>query len=108
MLIMILHVAFESSQQFMKSNKNFLSTNLRHPDPSVDWITQRELAQLLSVSERTASLWAKAGRLQIFEHGVTACGRRKYSRALIARELKARWNRAVARQARMNKEISDQ
>lgn len=68
------------------------------PSPTTDWITQRELAQVLGVSERTASLWAKAGRLEPFEHGVATCGRRKYSKTLVQRELNNRWDEAVTRQ----------
>ncbi len=68
------------------------------PEPKSDWITQRELASLLGVCARTASLWAKAGRLQRFEHGVMAAGRKKYSKSLIQRELRHRWDEAVARQ----------
>jgi predicted DNA-binding ArsR family transcriptional regulator len=68
------------------------------PNLTSDWITQRELAQLLGVSERTACLWAKAGKLESFEHGVPACGRRKYSKSLVHREFNNRWDRAVTRQ----------
>lgn len=67
------------------------------PEPTSDWITQRELADFLGVCVRTASLWAKAGRLQRFEHGVIAGGRRKYSKSLIQRELQGRWDEAVSR-----------
>ena len=52
------------------------------PDPATDWIDQRQLAALLDVSNKTASLRAARGELKQFEHGVPGCGRRKYSRAL--------------------------
>ncbi|QDU76865.1 Helix-turn-helix domain protein [Bremerella volcania] len=68
------------------------------PSPTTDWITQRELAELLGISERTASLWAKGGKLEPFKHGVKTCGRRKYSKSLVQRELNNRWDEAVARQ----------
>jgi len=69
------------------------------PSPASDWISQRELAQILGVCERTASLWAKSGRLQPFEHGVAASGRKKYSKSLVQQELRRRrWDEAVARQ----------
>ena len=68
------------------------------PPPNGDWICQRDLAELLGVSERTASIWAKAGRLRRFEHGFEDCGRRKYSRTLIETELRRRWDEAVRRQ----------
>jgi predicted site-specific integrase-resolvase len=68
------------------------------PLPSEDWISQRQLAKLLGISERTASVWASEGRLRRFEHGVKDCGRRRYSRALVKRELHNRWQEAVLRQ----------
>ena len=67
------------------------------PPPNGDWICQRDLAVLLGVSERTASIWAKAGRLRRFEHRFEDCGRRKYSRTLIDTE-RRRWEEAVRRQ----------
>lgn len=67
------------------------------PSPTTDWLTQSELAELLGISERTASVWACAGKLRIYEHGVRGCGRRKYSRALVQRELDQRWSEAVDR-----------
>ena len=54
-------------------------TNNALPLPGRDWICRRELAKLLDVSERTAFLWASAGRLQRFQHGFPCCGRKKYS-----------------------------
>ena len=71
------------------------------PLPPIDWICQRQLAELLAVSERTASIWAKAGRLRPYEHGFRNCGRRKYSRCLVETELQHRWDQAVRRQAEL-------
>jgi hypothetical protein len=68
------------------------------PPPRDDWICQRQLADLFAVSERTASLWAKAGRLRRFQHGFPDCGRRKFSRSLVLREIRERWERAVLEQ----------
>jgi predicted site-specific integrase-resolvase len=68
------------------------------PDLTHDWITQSALAELLGISERTASLWAAAGRLREFEHGCRQCGRRKYSRQLVERAIDHQWQEAVARQ----------
>lgn len=68
------------------------------PDPGADWIYQSTVASALGISQRTASLWAREGRLRKFEHGVPACGRRKYSRRLVERELQMRWDRAVRTQ----------
>lgn len=69
------------------------------PVPTSDWIPQSELARMLGVSARTASLWAKADRLRRFEHGVPGCGgRRRYSRRLVERELERRWDAAVEAQ----------
>ncbi|WZO96112.1 hypothetical protein EP7_003094 [Isosphaeraceae bacterium EP7] len=65
------------------------------PDPRTDAICQREVAALFGVSERTASLQARAGRLRSYENGIPNCGRRKYSRLLVELELEGRWNRAV-------------
>jgi hypothetical protein len=67
------------------------------PPPQEDWVTQREMAKMLGVSDRTASLWAAAGRLRRFEHGFPECGRKKYSRALVEAELQQCWDRAVHR-----------
>ena len=39
------------------------------PVAAEDWIPQKEVARLLGVSERTASVWARAGRLRRYEHG---------------------------------------
>ena len=68
------------------------------PDPGQDWITQRSLAAALGISQRTASLWAKAGRLHRYGHGMPDGGRRKYSRALVERELRRRWEIAIKAQ----------
>ena len=65
------------------------------PIPSADWIYQRDLAQILGFSEHTASVWAVDGRLRRFEHGVPNCGRRKYSLALVQRELSRHWEAAI-------------
>jgi len=66
--------------------------------PTEDWVEQKTLAGMLGVSEKTASAWAKAGRLLVFEHGFSCCGRRKYSRTLVERELARRWGQAIHRQ----------
>ena len=87
------------ANQPRKHQKLVESVRTTHPNPAADWITQRELAGILGVCARTASLWAKAGRLQPFEHGFIACGRRKYSRALVQHELRRRWDEATARQS---------
>ena len=72
-------------------------TESEHPNSS-DWITQREVARLLGVSPQTASTKARRGQLRRFEHGISIAGRRKYSRALVERELKICWREAVRRQ----------
>jgi len=77
-------------------NKTTTVTNL--PLPSGGWICQAELAAMLGVSPRTASLWASAGKLRGYEHGFPNCGRRKYSKALVELEMQTQWNRAVDRQ----------
>lgn len=68
------------------------------PPPKDDWIDQANLAKLFGISERTASTWASAGRLHPFEHGVATCGRKKYSRQLVERELQHRWEQAIQAQ----------
>lgn len=68
------------------------------PQPGTDWIYQRTLALTLGISQKTASVWAADGRLRKFEHGVPACGRRKYSKRLVQRELQRRWERATRAQ----------
>ena len=55
--------------------------------PAKDWITQRAIAEILGVSQRTASVWASNGRFRHYEHGCENCGRRKYSRLLIDRHV---------------------
>ena len=60
-----------------------------------DWINQRELSEMLGISQQTACTWAKDGRLRLYEHGARNAGRRKYSRTLITRELEASWEKAV-------------
>ena len=67
------------------------------PLPEFDWITQRELAGILGVSEKTASVWAKAGRLEIFAHGLNVCGRRRYSRSLLKNAIQCRRSAALER-----------
>lgn len=73
-------------------------TELVAPDPQTDWIDQRELAAILTVSEKTACCWAKEGRFVVFEHGFEQCGRRKYSRTLVRRDIQRRWQQAIRRQ----------
>lgn len=68
------------------------------PNPKADWLCQRDLAQFLAISEHTASVWAAAGRFRQYEHGMSNCGRRKYSRSLLERELTCRWEAAVRNQ----------
>lgn len=68
------------------------------PAPEVDWITQRELAEQLGFSQKTASQLASKGALCVYEHGVVACGGRRYSRALIQRDVQNRWEEAIAKQ----------
>jgi hypothetical protein len=63
-----------------------------HPAPPTDWIDQQHLARLLGISAKTASVRSKQGDLRIYEHGVRGCGRRKYSIAIIERELGQRWS----------------
>ena len=78
------------------------------PAPNSDWMCQRELAELFGVSPRTASAWSKAGRLRQYEHRFENCGRRKYSRALIEKELQLRWGQAVQRQEDLLQEKEQQ
>lgn len=66
------------------------------PDPRSDGICQKSVCGVLGISERTGSLLAKVGKLRRFEHGIPGCGRRKYSRRLVERELRRRWERAVS------------
>ncbi len=68
------------------------------PNPQDDWISQQRLARMLSVSQRTASTWAKQGKLRQYEHGVPTCGHRKYSRSLVDRQLQKKWAQAILRQ----------
>ena len=68
------------------------------PAPGADWITQRELAEQLGISQKTASQLASKGALCVYEHGVAACGGRRYSRALIQRDVQNRWEEAIAKQ----------
>lgn len=60
------------------------------PDPCSDWLNQRELAELLGCSERTASIWAGQGRFRRYEHGSPVAGRRKYSKRLVLIDLAER------------------
>jgi hypothetical protein len=52
----------------------------------------------LGVSEHTGTQWAKAGRLRSYEHGFEVCGKRRYSRLLVAREQRHRLELAIRRQ----------
>ena len=60
------------------------------PDPCSDWLNQRELAELIGCSERTASIRAGQGLLKRYEHGSPLGGRRKYSRRLVLVDLARR------------------
>ena len=53
-------------------------------------------------------MWSKAGRLQQYEHRFDNCGRRKYSRSLIEKELRLRWGQAVQRQEELLDEKEQQ
>jgi hypothetical protein len=77
------------------------------PEPATDWISQRELAALLKMTEQTACHWAKQGRLRRYEHGLAAAGRKKYSRQLVERERRQCWQEAIARQDELLKQNSD-
>ena len=66
--------------------------------PALDWITQKDLAELLGVTAHTAAKWAKKGRLTRYEHGIDVCGRRRYSRMLVLREQRRRLELAIRRQ----------
>ena len=70
----------------------------QQPVPALDWLDQKSLAELLGVTAHTAAKWAKAGRLRRYEHGVDACGRRRYSRLLVFREQRRRLEQAIRRQ----------
>lgn len=48
-----------------------------------DWINQAELAAMLGITPKTASVRARKGLLRQYEHGVEGCGRKKYSRQLV-------------------------
>ncbi len=48
-----------------------------------DWINQAQLAALLGITPKTASVRASKGLLRQYEHGVEGCGRKKYSRQLV-------------------------
>jgi hypothetical protein len=63
-----------------------------------DWITQKELAAMLGISPKTASEWAKQGRLIRFEHGIDGAGRRRYSHLLVEREFQRCLGAAIQRQ----------
>lgn len=67
-------------------------------EPATDWLNQKELARLLGISTKTASVHARQGKLRVYEHGVPACGRRKYSRALVERVKALGWQSAIRRQ----------
>lgn len=76
----------------------------RSPDPAGDWLDQGALARVLGISPRTASIWARQGRLRLYEHGVLNCGRRRYSRQLVERERQRCWAEAVKAQ---DEQLSD-
>ena len=63
-----------------------------------DWLCQREMADLLHISQRIASVWAADGKLRQYEHGFPQCGRRKYSRQLVERLIRRGWEEAIKRQ----------
>jgi len=65
---------------------------------TADWIMQRELSEILGISQQTASEWAKVGRLRRFEHGIETAGRRRYSRLLVQREIENRLDAAKRHQ----------
>ncbi len=67
------------------------------PDCAKDWIGRARVARILGVSERTAQTLERNGKLRCFEHGFP-CGRRKYSRTLVERQLRRRWEEAIRRQ----------
>ena len=71
------------------------------PPPVLDWICQRELADMFDISPRTAASRAAAGKLHAYEHGVPNCGRRKYSRLLVERVIRHRWEEAIRRQDKL-------
>jgi hypothetical protein len=74
------------------------SRTIVRPAPSKDWICQRELARLLGISERTASIRAQQGKLDRYRHGVPGMGRKAYSRELVQRDLQRRWEEAIRNQ----------
>lgn len=63
--------------------------------PVDDSIDQQTLAGLLGVAPKTASIWAGQGRLKKYEHGNANCGRRKYSRRLVAEDMRLHLDRAI-------------
>jgi hypothetical protein len=69
-----------------------------------DWITQKELAEFFGFSQQTASIMADQGELEAYEHKVPMAGRRKYSRALIARALERCYRKAYERQDQLREE----
>jgi hypothetical protein len=71
------------------------------PDPNSDWCCQKLVAKALGISQQAASAKARSGELRHFEHGNRGCGRRKYSKALIERELRRRWEKAIEVQDRL-------
>lgn len=71
------------------------------PELASDWLCQRELARILGITEQTACLWARQGKLRPFEHGLAIAGRNKYSRRLVERHRRKCWQEAVARQDRL-------
>lgn len=80
------------------ANDTLLEVSVTLPPPAEDWIDQLEVAGMLGFSTTTASSWAKQGKLRVFEHGVVPCGRRKYSRSLVQRQIQRGWTQAVERQ----------
>ena len=77
------------------------------PAPPDDWICQRELAAIFDISARTASVRANAGLFRQFEHGVPSWGNRKYSRQLVERVIRRRWEEAIQRQDAIQDEDAD-
>jgi hypothetical protein len=65
------------------------------PEPRMDWITQRRLVAMLGISEKTGSLYAQEGKFRRYEHSVPGCGRRKYSKLLVERQIRLRLEQAV-------------
>ena len=67
------------------------------PLPADDWVEQQQLAEIFGVTPKTVSLWAGDGKLRRYEHGMPNCGRRKYSRSLVLRDIELHWREALSR-----------